>query len=95
MFKKLTSESFEKFKQDLANLNIGELKLQDELRILKNDAESLKQELKTKKDEEKKASVELNKIEEHKKIWLEMQRIEEERQEESELEDFHTRKIDF
>ncbi|MBQ9221010.1 MAG: YscO family type III secretion system apparatus protein [Succinivibrio dextrinosolvens] len=95
MFKKLTSESFEKFKQDLANLNIGELKLQDELRILKNDAESLKQELKNKKDAEKKASVELNKIEEHKKIWLEMQRIEEERQEESELEDFHTRKIDF
>ena len=33
MFKELSNDAFEKFKQDLANLNIGELKLQDELHL--------------------------------------------------------------
>lgn len=95
MFKELSSDAFEKFKQDLANLNIGELKLEDELRILQNDEANLKRELEESKIAVKKATSDLNKLEEHKKIWTEMQRIENERKEESELEDFHTKKNDF
>lgn len=95
MFKELSNEAFEKFKQDLANLNIGELKLQDELRVLKNEEVSLKQDLEKAKEFERKATADLNKLEEHKKIWLEIQRIEIERQEEAELEDFHTKKNEF
>ncbi|MBQ3678989.1 MAG: YscO family type III secretion system apparatus protein [Succinivibrio sp.] len=95
MFKELKNEAFEKFKQDLANLNIGELKLQDELRVLQNDEVTVKKELEEATLVVKKATADLNKLEEHKKIWLEMQRIENERKEESELEDFHTRKNEF
>ena len=95
MFKELSNEAFEKFKQDLANLNIGELKLQDELRVLKNEEETLKIELDKAKNAVKQATADLNKLEEHKKIWLEIQRLENERKEESELEDFHTKKNEF
>ena len=95
MFKELSNEAFEKFKQDLANLNIGELKLQDELRELKNNEVTLKKECDEAKLVVKKATADLNKLEEHKKIWLEMQRIEIERKEESEREDFHTKKNEF
>ena len=45
MYKELSAEAFEKFKQDLANLNIGELKLEDELHTLKNNEVTLKKEL--------------------------------------------------
>ncbi|HAR80603.1 MAG TPA: hypothetical protein DCR21_07190 [Succinivibrionaceae bacterium] len=95
MYKKLSSDDFEKFKQALANLNIGELKLEDELRNLKNDEDNLKKELEEAKQALKKANSELNKLEEHKKIWTEMQKIENERKEESELEDFHSKKNEF
>ncbi|WP_281071865.1 type III secretion system stalk subunit SctO [Succinivibrio dextrinosolvens] len=95
MYKELSAEAFEKFKQDLANLNIGELKLEDELHTLKNNEVTLKKELEDAKLLVKKATADLNKLEEHKKIWLEMQRIENERKEESELEDFHAKKNEF
>lgn len=95
MYKELSAEAFEKFKQDLANLNIGELKLEDELHTLKDNEVTLKKELEEAKLVVKKATADLNKLEEHKKIWIEMQRIENERKEESELEDFHAKKNEF
>jgi len=95
MYKELSSDSFEKFKQDLANLNIGELKLIDELHTLETDEAKLKKELEDAKNLVRKATADLNKLEEHKKIWLEIQRIENERKEESELEDFHSKKNEW
>ena len=95
MYNELSAEAFEKFKQDLANLNIGELKLEDELHTLKDNEVTLKKELEEAKLVVKKATADLNKLEEHKKIWIEMQRIENERKEESELEDFHAKKNEF
>lgn len=95
MYKELSSDSFEKFKQDLANLNIGELKLIDELHTLETDEVNLKKELEDAKNLVRKATADLNKLEEHKKIWLEIQRIENERKEESELEDFHSKKNEW
>lgn len=95
MYKELSSDSFEKFKQDLANLNIGELKLIDELHTLETDEVKLKKELEDAKNLVRKATADLNKLEEHKKIWLEIQRIENERKEESELEDFHSKKNEW
>ncbi len=94
MFKELSSDKFEKFKQDIANLNIGELKLIDEKHTLEQEVETLKIELEKSKEALKKASADLNKLEEHRKIWTEAQRIENERKEETELEDFH-KKINF
>lgn len=95
MYKELSSDSFEKFKQDLANLNIGELKLIDELHTLETDEVKLKKELEDAQNLVRKATADLNKLEEHKKIWLEIQRIENERKEESELEDFHSKKNEW
>ncbi len=93
MYKKLSNDQFEKFKQDISNLNIGELKLIDEKHELEKQVEELKEEVKKAAQVLKEMSAELHKIEEHKKIWLEMQRIELERKEESELEDFHAKKL--
>ncbi len=92
MNKTLSNEQFEKFKQDISNLNVGELKLIDEQHELEKNVENLKEEVKKAAQLLKEMSSELHKIEEHKKIWMEMQRIELERKEESELEDFHAKK---
>ena len=92
MFKQMTSEGFESFKQGIANLEFGLLKLMEELEECKKDVDTKKNNLLQAEAELKEAIAALNKLEEHRNMWIESQRIEHERAEEKELEDFKVKK---
>ncbi|MCR5536738.1 MAG: type III secretion protein [Succinivibrio sp.] len=93
MNKELTSEGFEKFKKGLADLQMQEVKLNEQLYELKEQLKQLEEALVQAKEELKQAGAALNKLEEHRKIWTAQARIEAERKEEKELEDFKSRKL--